>query len=539
MSKYYYLFVLLFISSIISRGQDLPSSEIIAKGIELYDNGDYDEAIEKFLSVHENDSNYVYSQVELALCFLQTEEYDKLFQVGDRVLDEAGSYTPHLLFLLANGYDEASDPAKAISFYRKSLSLAPYDALTHYNMGVTYMNTGVLDSAYLCFQEAVRCNPLHASSHLGLGKLSARQGHLTKAILSLQTFLLIEPQSGRSNENLVYLENLANNYLDHSLGKPIEAFADNEGFEYYDHMIRAKIALNDEFESEIDLNVKYIKQTEMLYELKLFEQESDDFWCKAYFPFFKAVRQDGFFKHLAYLTLFSTNNETVVNWITKNSEEMQNFYQLGSYLNNIKNSREVSIDGKTKVLDCNFYDSGRIFSMGNRNKDGLEDGYWIYFYETGIKSGEGRFINGERTGEWKYYHEGGKLSSIEPYNNNKLDGKAKLFSEDGTLLSTAAFKDDQIVGGSISYFPCGQIQEETDYSKGDGTVNGYALYPNGDTSSCYKGINNLLEGEYISYFPKGRVSNITTYKDGVANGPYLNYSEKGTLLTEGNYENDK
>jgi cytochrome c-type biogenesis protein CcmH/NrfG len=42
-------------------------------------------------------------------------------------------------------------------------------------------------------QEAIRCNPFHASSHMRLGMLMARQEQYTRALLSLETFLALEP----------------------------------------------------------------------------------------------------------------------------------------------------------------------------------------------------------------------------------------------------------------------------------------------------------------------------------------------------------
>ena len=59
MQKSVLLLFLCFLSSTL-LAQLTPSAQIIEKGISLYDEGKYNEAVEVFKLINENDSNYTY-----------------------------------------------------------------------------------------------------------------------------------------------------------------------------------------------------------------------------------------------------------------------------------------------------------------------------------------------------------------------------------------------------------------------------------------------------------------------------------------------
>lgn len=65
------------------------------------------------------------------------------------------------------------------------------------------------------------------------------------------------------------------------------------------------------------------------------------------------------------------------------------------------------------------------------------------------------------------------------------------------------------------------------------------LYPNGKDSLVCVMVNNLVEGQSISYFPNGKEHIISTYKKAVLNGPLIQYYENGKLKRKEQYEGNK
>ena len=208
--------------------------------------------------------------------------------------------------------------------------------LNYFNIGYTYSRIGNYKKAMESYQEALRCNPFHASSHLHLGLLCARQNQLTRALLSLETFLLIEPSSGRSNQKLVFLENLCKNYVDTIFGEYLEPVFDNDLLADVDHLIASRLVLKNAFPLAIDFDIALVKQTDMVLKKIPFDTNVADFWVEMYFPFYKQVRDQNFIAPLLYTLLRSTKTEKVNDWNEKNEKLVNSFFDLGSELTHIK-----------------------------------------------------------------------------------------------------------------------------------------------------------------------------------------------------------
>ena len=169
------LFLFLWFLSNALWAQLTPSAQIIEKGISLFDEGKYNEAIELFKLVNENDSNYTYTVAEMGLCYLQLEKYDSAIYYVDKGLVEPSSSRSHLLGTKGTAYDYLGQTEKAIEIYKEAIGLFPYKYLLHYNLGVTYLKNNDFINAVACFQEAIRCNPFHASSHFNIQRVYSRQ----------------------------------------------------------------------------------------------------------------------------------------------------------------------------------------------------------------------------------------------------------------------------------------------------------------------------------------------------------------------------
>jgi len=519
--------------------QEPVSETLIREGVKLYDEDNYQEAIKLFRQVNENDSNYVWMLSELSMTFIQTKDYDSAIYYAEKGLQVPSGLKQHLMRSLGTAYDGAGHPDKSIEVYKEAIRLYPFSYLLHYNLGMTYLEVGDYPSAMKCFQESIRCNPFHASSHMRLGMLMARQENYTRALLSLETFLALEPQSERSNVILVYAENLSSGHLDTAYGEFIEPFADNSLFEELDGLIKAKLVLNDRYKPAIEFDANIVRQTTLLMEMLPFDDKTDDFWAEAYLPFFRGIKEGGHIEPFLYTILTSSGNKTVSKWTDKNKKALESFFNTGSNLSNIKKTRKVTINDREMMLTASYDDDGDLFSLGNRDDSGAETGQWQFYYPNGEIKSRGLFVNGKKNGEWRYYYDSGLPEQVEHYSNGQMNGEYITYHQSGKPNITGNFADGK-VEGEVSWRNMFGITTKTLVYKND-TLEGEAktFYDSAQPKEVYSLHNGEINGKHMTYYASGQEGIMTWYKSGSPHGEYLEYYSNGRLSVKGNYNEGK
>lgn len=528
------LFTLFLLCAVSAFNQEYNSAELIKNGVAFFDKGEYPAAIESYKKVHPADSNYVYMLSELAMTYLQTHEYDLAIKTCEEALVDATGYENHVMRTLATAYDEKGDPQKAIEIYSKALEKYPFDYLLLYNLGITYYGIKDYPKVTEYCQRALKSNPFHTSSHLMLGKIAAAQGQLSHAFMSLQTFLLLEPNSNRSNKALIFLENLSNNYIDTAyVGARIEPFIPNSLFQDLDHYIRAKIVLNKRFESAYDFNASLVKQTQLVLEKLPYQTGERDFWAEFYFPFYKNTKEQGFVKEFLNTILRSAKRESINKWSKKNEKSLKAFYGTGSYLGQYKTYRWIQDSIR---MTCKHYDSGSLQSIGNFNEAGNETGDWTYYFENGCVQAIGKFVDGKKEGDWIYYDRAGYKATTCSYINGNLNGTYADFDSHGNQRTDISYENGEVEGDVTFLYPCQVIEEYNQYSKSKINGPGFALYATGDTLSTFAYKESKVEGEYKRYHPNGNLFYHTNYTDGLRNGDYIEFFTDGAVSVKGKYK---
>lgn len=534
--KKYLLLASLFLFAGILKGQQTPSKQLIENGVKLHDEEKYAEAIKQYMLIHENDSNYTQMLAELALSYLDWQKYDSAIYYTELGLSIPGGSHANLYITQGTAFDHLGQTRKAIEVYRSGIKKFPYTNLLHYNLGITLLKDKQYKEAEESFKNALTCNPYHASSHLALGKLMARQKQYTKAFLALETFLALEPHSSRSNSTLVYLENLSKNYVDTTKGALIIPFSENSLFEETDHYIRAKIALSSRYQFKVDFNASVVKQTQMLLSVLPYDNNSNNFWGRMYFAFFKAVKDGDHFKPFMYTLLRSSNNEQVAKYIKKNEKLLKDFYSTGSQLGQIRNNRLLNIEGEPKFYSCRHYDNGNIYSIGNSNKAENEEGLWHYFHANGELSAKGKFRDGKKEGFWEYHNYFGQLVSTEEYKDGTLNGTYTNYFENGVIDYHLPYKKDKADGKIIWQDVFGNKTGECNYISHTRQGESKNYYANGEIkdSFCYK--DGSIDGEYLTYHPNGQLKEKSFYKGGKPEGENIGYFINGAIAYKGNYK---
>ena len=107
-------------------------------------------------------------------------------------------------------------------------------------------------------------------------------------------------------------------------------------------------------------------------------------------------------------------------------------------------------DGKQLLKDGNghyveYYEKQVIKVEGNV-KDGLKEGEWNYYYDSGTKSTSETFKSGIAHGTVMKWYPSGQLSYKGNYQNGKLEGECVWYHQNGKLLSKTILKADKKIG---------------------------------------------------------------------------------------------
>ena len=143
---------------------------------------------------------------------------------------------------------------------------------------------------------------------------------------------------------------------------------------------------------------------------------------------------------------------------------------------------------------------------------------------------------GRKQGRWCIFYPQGNLKSEVTYRDDKKNGYLKEYAENGDLLKISKYADDLVLPEAEEiqkpeiqneYYPDGKIKISAMFRNGipEGIRREYSSDGSVEKSYLYK--NGIITGEGI------------VKDDGDRQGPWKNYYPDGSLMSEGNYDNEK
>ncbi|MDD4425020.1 MAG: hypothetical protein PHS40_03750 [Mariniphaga sp.] len=204
-----------------------------------------------------------------------------------------------------------------------------------------------------------------------------------------------------------------------------------------------------------------------------------------------------------------------------------------------------------------------LFSQVNQtDTSGLRQGKWQKTYPTGRMMYEGEFKDGKPVGEWTRYHEGGQLKAKIRYTEHSDSAYAQLFDPWGEKIAEGTYIQEQregiwifysnerkvseesFAGGvkhgvSRTYYPSGEILEESEWQNGLQEGNYQLFFENGKPYMQCKFSKNKRNGLCLSYFMNGRMEMEAYYKNNLRQGEWKYYNDQGEYLYSLNYEQGK
>lgn len=245
-------------------------------------------------------------------------------------------------------------------------------------------------------------------------------------------------------------------------------------------------------------------------------------------------------------------------------------------------AREYSRDGT--IIALIEYRRGFIVDRENINrvdKNGLKQGRWKYFYDDGKVKLEGIYRDDKRNGYFKEYDDKGMLIDVAKYVNDerqeeapelvKLDVKTDYYPN-GKPKTVASYKGDTPEGIRREYDTTGKVIASFTFSKGkmiaegiiddegvkdgpwkefyeEGQLRAEGMYSLGkrigrwrfyhengsvEQEGTYNNQGNA-EGAWKWYYDNGNVLREESFRNGLSDGPYVEYNEEGKVVTQGEF----
>ncbi len=207
-----------------------------------------------------------------------------------------------------------------------------------------------------------------------------------------------------------------------------------------------------------------------------------------------------------------------------------------------------------------FFIPFNLFAQVNQtDANGLRQGKWQRPYPNGRLMYEGIFKDGKPVGEWTRFHEGGQVKAKINYAESSDSAFAQLFDvwgkkiaegvyinekREGTWVSfsnNVKVSEEKYTGGvkqgiSRTFYPSGEVLEETDWQNGKQEGNYRVFFKNGNPYMQCKISNEKRNGLCLSYFQNGRVEMEAYYKNNLRHGEWKFNNEQGEYLYSLIYE---
>ena len=566
-----FLVIAFFAISLQSFAQDKIKKENtlenLTKGVEEHDEENYERAIELFSSINSNDTSYNLAVVEKALSLTRLEKYDEAILVCEDFISQHQERSPELFINLGTAYDLKEEREKSIQAYDKGLKIYPKNHVLLYNKGITLYKMEKYDEALETIKQVLDINPFHANSHFMLGTLAVSEGNLVEAMLSYNTYLLLDPGSEKALGALGLLDKIVSEQPDKSEAVGLKLSEEGDDFSEILALITSKVALSKNYKTPSKFKYPLVKQNHALFEKLEIDKLDKGYWKEFYVPFYKKIYDEDKFNEFILYILMSSDVPKIQAKVSKNINKLKNFN--GWWRNewyNLHSKHKETIDGKEEEFQYHYYNRYQLQGIGNTKEtdNSVLIGYWRLYYLSGMLATDGNYNDeGKRTGKWTLHEENGKLSRVVTYKNDELNGEATYYYDSGELNVTCTYLDDKLEGEFIKHYKSGGIYKKETYKEdkleGPSTIyykNGKpeltfmykddkpidsvgTYYSDGSLSAMIPAVDGDKHGEFKTYYRDGKLQATEKYKEGELDGEYINYYPNGNIESKGTYDEGK
>jgi tetratricopeptide (TPR) repeat protein len=328
---------LLIIFSALAFGQG-EVDQLIKDGISLHRKGDYSAAITKFDEALKLEPTNGEAMFEKTYSLLQLKHYDEALDILKKILKESKDPDVRRLSYVSYGtiLDFQGDKKKSIKIYEEGIKEFPQSYLLYYNKGITEAGIGINDDAIISFQNSVRRNPMHGSSHNALGILVGGKSRIP-GIMSTFSFLLIEPEGDRAKLNLTQLDKFIMRGISQKDEKNITISLDRSVLDKKkskeDDFSSAELMLSliaarvpDSLTTRSEAELLGYRLSTMIAIIDETDKKDKGFYKNFYVPFFVDMKKNDFITTACYIAMTSSGKDDIINWQKENKDKVDNFF---------------------------------------------------------------------------------------------------------------------------------------------------------------------------------------------------------------------
>lgn len=181
--------------------------------------------------------------------------------------------------------------------------------------------------------------------------------------------------------------------------------------------------------------------------------------------------------------------------------------------------------------------NSKIIAEGSY-KDGKRIGKWIFYHDNGKIEQIGNYNSkGLEIGEWQWFFPSGDIIRLEEYENGLRNGIYYEFDESGDTIARGNFIDDKEDGFWMIRY--GDYIEKGNYT--EGLKNGLwrSFYMDGTIYFKGKFIDGNPDGKHEYFYPNGSLKEVINYSGYKRNGNSLLFDINGNLIFTVNYKDDR
>lgn len=322
--------IILFISTQVTAQSSI--EDFVKQGIQYYDNGDYDKAIETYKKALEINPNSTLVNYELALSYFTKGDYKKAIEYSDIILNKKSNYMLQAYLTKGSALDVLGKTKESIKLFEKAIKKTEGHYLLNYNLALSYYKFNDLEKAEENIIRAIEQNPNHPGSHLMLANLQNQKGNSVQTLLATHYFLFLEPNTKRSLEAYQMLQENFGGNVSKDESKPntiniILSPNNDSQFGAAELMVSMleTLKLLEKNEGKTD-DVLFVENTESFFKIlgELKKEKNKEIWWNFYTTFFYNLSKS---KHIeTYCKYISqSGNENSSKWLTENEDKLTAF----------------------------------------------------------------------------------------------------------------------------------------------------------------------------------------------------------------------
>ena len=391
------------------------SGELIEASKTLVKEAKYLEAIAQLEKISVNDTNYSAALLQKAVTYIAMQEWEKAIACSKTGLSNGSHLQPQFYFTLGTSYENNGQYEEALNIYDNALKEYPLDYMYHFNKAVVYAKMEEPLKTIESCKKAIDLNYYHSASHYLMGLSYRDMGKYVPALISLQTFLFLDPSSDRAGSAISVLSDLASGTVESAGNYKDQLSPDDHIYEQLELIIKSKVALNENYKTPVKkLSDPLVNQLYVLIEKLPASKDKDNFWVRNYNGFYQEIYKQDYFEPFLYLIISSVENKKIQKLVVKSISDIKKF-QTWAYdkAYEIAGTRNMEFYGEHKEWNMIFYENNRLMGLGTlkgKGDNAINTGYWRYYYRNAVISAEGSFNDeGKKDGEWKYYYDDGGL----------------------------------------------------------------------------------------------------------------------------------